>query len=463
MGDAPPKESKAKSMKRGKSASKGRKAMNPVELAAIAADLPVDEHGELRAKIEALEKTLAEESLTVARLKAENAARDLDIEAKREETEAEAELARHEARGEAAERGVELSRLGTEERLLATAVEQLRWQAERCAEIEAENADLRDQFAEVSGERTARGEAHAATMHETTKEMLQLKHQLELAFKRALVDKARHHYEKAFAALDGREKKSLLHNAQLREELSLQRTGLDAVGRRVAEEKFELAALLEDVKKLKEEESSRAVAAAKLRHSRDAIKALAKRLTTSLEALAAARDENIDASLALLPAVDELVEMGCAEEADCESSYGSSPSLHATPVLHPEQSLPGSRARTPKSGGRARSRASRVFEFQDAPRPGGFKPSTGDRAVDRGLGLISVAIAQRERHLDEADQLCRKWARRAQALRRVAHCVESHHWFWGIPWNSSKFSFRRRNELVEIPRSLGTGRFEGSS
>ncbi|KAH8063660.1 hypothetical protein JL722_2844 [Aureococcus anophagefferens] len=170
------------------------------------------------------------------------------------------------------------------------------------------------------------------------------------------------HYEAAFSALDPREKESLLQNAQLREELSLQRTGLDAVGRRVAEERVELAELLGDVRRLKDEESARAVAAAKLRHARDAAKSLAKRLAASLEALQAAREESVARSLDVLPEFSEETVRGFRDKEDDESTVASAQSA----------------AELPKPT-RSSERLS-LAGLDNAPLPGGFKPSPGDEA-----------------------------------------------------------------------------------
>ncbi|KAH8096207.1 hypothetical protein JL720_3563 [Aureococcus anophagefferens] len=373
----------------------GRRAMKAADFAALSTggELPMDENAKMRKEIEELEEKCREERRTVARLDTEIGERELEIQAKREEMEADAERSDLELRGDGAVRAVDANRLAMEARLLESAVTQLRWQKERSEQLEAENGELRDEFASLDAERAKRGADHGERMHEAKKEMLQLRHQLELAFKRALNDKALLHYEAAFSALDPREKESLLQNAQLREELSLQRTGLDAVGRRVAEERVELAELLGDVRRLKDEESARAVAAAKLRHARDAAKSLAKRLAASLEALQAAREESVARSLDVLPEFSEETVRGFRDKEDDESTVASAQSV----------------AELPKPT-RSSERLS-LAGLDNAPLPGGFKPSPGDEAV---------AIAQRERHLRDAEALCRKWAKRAAALRTVA-------------------------------------------
>ena len=379
----------------------GRRAMKAADFAALSTggELPMDENAKMRKEIEELEEKCREERRTVARLDTEIGEKELEIQAKREEMDADAERSDLELRGDGAVRAVDANRLAMEARLLESAVTQLRWQKERSEQLEAENGELREEFASLDAERTKRGADHGERMHEAKKEMLQLRHQLELAFKRALNDKALLHYEAAFSALDPREKESLLQNAQLREELSLQRTGLDAVGRRVAEERVELAELLGDVRRLKDEESARAVAAAKLRHARDAAKSLAKRLAASLEALQAAREESVARSLDVLPEFSEETVRGFRDKEDDESTVASAQS--AVELPKPTRS----------------SERLSLAGLDNAPLPGGFKPSPGDEAVSRGLGLIHVVPRRAER---------RRAAPTAVPTQRIAIWPPSH-------------------------------------
>ena len=103
-----------------------------------------------------------------------------------------------------------------------------------------------------------------------------------MGFKRSLREEARRHHEAAFESLSTANKKALLRNAQLREEVSLNRTGLEALERQSAAEESELVRERGKLRLLKTEEIGRASVASATRRSREAAHLQSGRLDRAL-------------------------------------------------------------------------------------------------------------------------------------------------------------------------------------
>ena len=99
-----------------------------------------------------------------------------------------------------------------------------------------ESARMNADVAALLAAREAEALRHAEAVHETKREMLELRQSLEHTFRKTLADAEQAHQARAFGALGAGAKDALLTNAKLKEELSLQAIGMKNLDPSVAQE-----------------------------------------------------------------------------------------------------------------------------------------------------------------------------------------------------------------------------------
>lgn len=254
----------------------------------------------LRQKVQDSSSAYEAERKVVESLEADALQRTDELASLRDVLRSDAERHEHELRCESGVANAALADLEYNVRLAESSVQRLRYQSEECKRLERENSEMKAELHDITAKRNDLGRTHAGRMHDMQSELLHLRQQLEVAFKRALGEKIRHHYEAAFTNLELHEKEALLHHAQLREEVSLQHTGMEAVALRGKIESEQLTILQVGIDQLHKEQDLRAVAAAKTRHRRDNAQSLARRLERTVQRVECDRRKCIDDSIAML-------------------------------------------------------------------------------------------------------------------------------------------------------------------
>ena len=114
-----------------------------------------------------------------------------------------------------------------------------------------ESARMNADVAALLAAREAEALRHAEAVHETKREMLELRQSLEHTFRKTLADAEQAHQERAFGALGAGAKDALLTNAKLKEELSLQAIGMKNLDLRHERQGAEIVGVRADCERLK--------------------------------------------------------------------------------------------------------------------------------------------------------------------------------------------------------------------
>ncbi|KAJ1455925.1 hypothetical protein M885DRAFT_616749 [Pelagophyceae sp. CCMP2097] len=365
--------------------------------------------GELRLDVERAAVQLAAHRATVAKLVQEAHRRDAELQDVAEQA-ADIESRHVLARRTALElAGAEEAKLRHDARLLAAVVDQLRAQKERHIEVLNENASMSAEVVSLCAQRDALGFAHAAAMHTTSSEHFALWQQLEQSFRKALRDKAQRHHEQAYDSLPLPAKEALLRNAQLREELALQKTGLDAVDRRCNTERAEVHRRTAHAARLKAEQSDRGVLAAETRRARDAARARAERLRSALVALTEAQSDHVANTIAALDAAH------APDDWQSASNAGRTGVLSYDSNLESRHAQPGVLSDGSNSESRRESQSSRSTK-----EPSKEDGAAVQRRIEGRISAVLEAVSHREADLAVVLEKADVWARRAQELQSVS-------------------------------------------
>lgn len=331
------------------------------------------------AELEAIRKKVVEstnayeaEKKTVEQLVLDSQQRNAELSSMKRVLRLDAERHEHELHCESEVGKAMLADAKYEVQLMESKVHLLRNQRDECLRLEGENSSLQAELHEITARQIRLGRAHAGCMHDMQVELAHLRQDLEGAFKRALGFKIRHHYETAFDRLELREKEALLQHAQLREEASFQRMGMDALVLRKKIDSEQLATLRSGVKRLRKHQDLRAVEAAKARYRRDNAQSLAHRLMRTFERIEQERRNCIIDSIAML-------------------------------------------------------KSSQFFWFGNDGDLTADEMTDADRAslIQRGLRQLETKIKELTSQAEITEQATQKWERRATLLHRVALDVRS--------------------------------------
>ena len=252
-----------------------------------------------------------------------------------------------------------------EARRLESVTQRLRYQRDQVHKLESENDNFQSELCDITDQRNQLSRDHADVMHETQREIVELRTQLEATFKTSLDENIRSHYATAFAALPLRDKEALLTHARLKEEETLQGMGITAVSRRKKLEAAQLTAFRKSIAKLSQDQADGAFRSATTRHRRDAARQIAQRLAAQQDKLAADRKQVADDAFLLL-----------------------------------------------------RQHNSVDSDFLDE-----MKHTDHDKeaAIKRGLTHLERKVHDLQRQLDSANKASKLWGHRASTLRRIAN------------------------------------------
>ena len=132
-----------------------------------------------------------------------------------------------------------------------------------------ESARMNADVAALLAAREAEALRHAEAVHETKREMLELRQSLEHTFRKTLADAEQAHQARAFGALGAGAKDALLTNAKLKEELSLQAIGMKNLDLRHERQGAEIVGVRADCERLKARATRERARAARGGRARD--------------------------------------------------------------------------------------------------------------------------------------------------------------------------------------------------
>eukprot|EP00618_Florenciella_parvula_P001594 CAMPEP_0119511440 /NCGR_PEP_ID=MMETSP1344-20130328/30100_1 /TAXON_ID=236787 /ORGANISM="Florenciella parvula, Strain CCMP2471" /LENGTH=551 /DNA_ID=CAMNT_0007548445 /DNA_START=113 /DNA_END=1765 /DNA_ORIENTATION=- len=159
-----------------------------------------------------------------------------------------------------------------------------------------ENAELEKQKMAMEELREKEGMRHALEIHRIKKEMIELRQQIELTFRKALMETDRLFQQKAFTSLDDEAKNSLLANAKLKEEIALQAMGHKNLNQRYEKQEEEIGELTVEIKTLNDAAEGHHQKVAGLKRSLSSYESRMADMELALQRLAAEKERREEAA-----------------------------------------------------------------------------------------------------------------------------------------------------------------------
>ena len=126
----------------------------------------------------------------------------------------------------------------------------LKRENERYIEVEKENEYFKDAVNVISGKIFSEGKKHAIEIHEMNKSMQLIRQEMEVTFRKKMTEMDTSFQKDAYKALNDEQKKDLLLNSKLKDELAIQQVGLANLLMRLSRQRTMYAQTQKDIAKL---------------------------------------------------------------------------------------------------------------------------------------------------------------------------------------------------------------------
>lgn len=127
---------------------------------------------------------------------------------------------------------------------------------QRLDNLEEENAELRQSIIRMEKRLRKEGFNHASTIHNLNKSMQTLRSEMEVTLRRKLAEMDANFQQKAYTALSDQKKQALLTNAKLKDETTLQNSGMSNLETRLANQQASSASVRYDLYHLEDQEEN---------------------------------------------------------------------------------------------------------------------------------------------------------------------------------------------------------------